>query len=144
MECNGTKTAANCCKSTYMFLVCFHHFCKTDCVFIDGRIAAGPQPVDIEKIVRDVYAAAGYGVPWNPDPGKIRVTTDLCQKALPAEESEIRPFSDDQNIVIGYACGDERTNYLPAAQWISGELGRRLFAWLRSDAVLSATFGPDF
>ena len=33
---------------------------------------------------------------------------------------------------------------LPAAQSISGELGLRLFAWLRSDAGLSATFGPDF
>ena len=116
----------------------------TDCVFVDGRIAAGSQPVDIEKIVRDVYRAAGYGGSWNPDPGKIRVTTDLCQEALSAEESDIRPFSDDQNIVIGYACGDERTNYLPAAHWVSGELGRRLFARLRSDADLSATFGPDF
>ena len=116
----------------------------TDCVFVDGRIAAGSQPVDIEKIVRDVYRAAGYGGSWNPDPGKIRVTTDLCQEVLSAEESDIRPFSDDQNIVIGYACGDERTNYLPAAHWISGELGRRLFARLRSDADLSATFGPDF
>ena len=92
----------------------------TDCVFIDGRIAAGSQPVDIEKIVRDVYRAAGYGGSWNPDPGKIRVTTDLCQEALSPEESDIRPFSDDQNIVIGYACGDERTNYLPVAHWISG------------------------
>ena len=51
----------------------------TDCVFVDGRIAAGSQPVDIEKIVRDVYRAAGYSGSWNPDPGKIRVTTDLCQ-----------------------------------------------------------------
>ena len=116
----------------------------TDCVFVDGRIAAGSQPVDIEKIVRDVYRAAGYGGSWNPEPGKIRVTTDLCQEALSAEESDIRPFSDDQNIVIGYACGDERTNYLPAAHWVSGELGRRLFARLRSDADLSAIFGPDF
>ena len=40
----------------------------TDCVFIDGRIAAGSKPVDIEKIVRDVYRAAGYGGSWNPDP----------------------------------------------------------------------------
>jgi S-adenosylmethionine synthetase len=62
---------------------------------------------------------------------KIRVTTDLCQEALSPEESDIRPFSDDQTIVIGYACGDERTNYLPAAHWISGELGRRLFASAR-------------
>ena len=72
------------------------------------------------------------------------MTTELCQEVLSPEESDIRPFSDDQNIVIGYACGDERTNCLPAAHWISGELGRRLFARLRSDAELSATFGPDF
>jgi S-adenosylmethionine synthetase len=77
-------------------------------------------------------------------PAKIRVTTDLCQEALSPEESDIRPFSDDQNIVIGYACGDERTNYLPAAHWVSCELGGCLFAWLRGDADLSATFGPDF
>ena len=33
---------------------------------------------------------------------------------------------------------------MPAAHWVSGELGRRLFAQLRSDADLSAIFGPDF
>ena len=31
----------------------------TDCVFVDRRIAAGSQSVDIEKIVRNVYRAAG-------------------------------------------------------------------------------------
>jgi S-adenosylmethionine synthetase len=30
----------------------------TDCVFVDGRIAAGPGSIDIEKIARDVYRAA--------------------------------------------------------------------------------------
>ena len=116
----------------------------TDCVFVDGRIAAGSQPVDIKKIVRDVYLAAGYGGSWNPEPELIRVTTELCEEVLPARESDIRPFSDDQNIVVGYACGDQRTNHLPVAHWISGELGRRLFAQLRSDADLSSIFGPDF
>ena len=48
------------------------------------------------------------------------MTTELCEEVLPAEESDIRPFSDDQNIVVGYACGDERTNYLPVAHWVSG------------------------
>jgi hypothetical protein len=38
----------------------------THCVFVDGRIAAGPQSVDIEKIARDVYRAAGYCGSWNP------------------------------------------------------------------------------
>ena len=105
----------------------------TDCVFVDGRIAAGAQSVDIEKIVRNVYRAAGYDGPWKPEPGKIRVTTEVCQEILSAEEADIRPFADDQNIVIGYACGDALTNYLPVAQWVSGELGRRLFAQIRSD-----------
>ena len=76
----------------------------TDCVFVDCRIAAGWPPVEIEKIVRNVYRVAGYGGSWKPEPGKIRVTTDVCQEKLSAEESDIRPFSDDQNIVIGYAC----------------------------------------
>ena len=57
-------------------------------------------------------ATAAHGI---PDPGKIRVTTDLCQEVLSAEESDIRPFSDDQNIVIGYACGDE-TDQLPSGR----------------------------
>jgi hypothetical protein len=64
----------------------------------------------------------------------------LCEEALPPDESDIRPFSDDQNIVVGYASGDEWTNYLPVAHWLSGELGRRLVARLRSDADLSMTF----
>jgi S-adenosylmethionine synthetase len=116
----------------------------TDCVFVDGRIAAGTQPVEIGKIVREVYRAVGYGGPWTPEPEKIRVTTDVCQEILSAQESDIRPFSDDQNIVIGYACGDQRTNYLPVAHWVSGELVRQLFTRIRVDRDLSSIFGPDF
>ena len=63
----------------------------TDCVFIDGRIAAGSRPVDIKKIVRDVYRAAGYGGSWNPEPGKIRVTTELCEEVLPARNQTSDP-----------------------------------------------------
>jgi hypothetical protein len=33
-----------------------------------------------------------------------------------------------------------RTNYLPVADWTSGELGRRLFAQLRNDMDLRAGF----
>jgi len=114
------------------------------CVFIDGRIAAGHARVDVQRIVRETYARAGYGGLWIPDPGQLHITTDLCEEELPEQESDIRPFSDDQNIVIGYACGDERTNYLPLAHWVAGELGRRLFAILRGDQILATTFGPDF
>ena len=75
------------------------------CVFIDGRIAAGPTRVDVDRIVRDVYQRAGYGGPWMPAPGNLVITTDLCEEELPEQEADIRPYSDDQNIVIGYACG---------------------------------------
>ena len=115
-----------------------------DCVFVDGRIAGAPDEIDVRNIVRDVYLAAGYGDRWRPDPKTIRVTTELCRETLLREESDIRPFSDDQNIVIGYAWGDQRSNYLPLAHWLSGELGRRLFSRLRSSSDLSEIFGPDF
>jgi S-adenosylmethionine synthetase len=115
-----------------------------DAVFIDGRIATGPRRIDTESIVRDVYRKAGYGGPWIPDPKRLRITSDLCEEELPAEEADIRPFSDDQNIVIGYACRTAATNHLPPAHWIAGELGRRLFSLVRGDTNLASTFGPDF
>lgn len=115
-----------------------------DAVFIDGRIATGPRRIDTESIVRDVYQRAGYGGPWIPDPEKLRITSDLCEEELPPEESDIRPFSDDQNIVIGYACGTAATNHLPPAHWIAGELGRRLSSLVRGNPALASKFGPDF
>jgi len=113
-------------------------------VFVDGRIAAGPAPVDVAGIVRDVYRNAGYSADWGPDPATLTLATDLCEEELPAPEADIRPFSDDQNIVIGYACGDATTHFLPTAHWVAGELGRRLGAGLRTDPTLAATYGPDF
>ena len=115
-----------------------------DAVFIDGRIAAGPTPLDLPTIVRDTYRRAGYGGPWIPDPARLRICNELCEEELPALESDIRPFSDDQNIVIGFATKNPGTNHLPSAHWIAGELGRRLFATLRSDPALAELFGPDF
>jgi S-adenosylmethionine synthetase len=113
-------------------------------VFIDGRIAAGAEPVDKHRIVREVYEAAGYGGPWIPDPASLNIVDDLCEEELPGLESDIRPFSDDQNIVIGHACKSETTNHLPTAHWVAGELGRRLFRAVRRSPELGAVFGPDF
>ena len=113
-----------------------------DAVFIDGRIASGARPLDIEQIVRSVYRNAGYGGLWIPDPDRLRISADLCEEELPAEEADIRPFSDDQNIVTGYAC--RNAHHLPAAHWTAWELGKALHGVLRSDPVLRETFGPDF
>jgi S-adenosylmethionine synthetase len=113
-------------------------------VFIDGRIAAGSEQIDKHRIVRGVYESAGYGGAWIPDPSKLRITDDLCEEALPELESDVRPFSDDQNIVIGYACNSPITNHLPVAHWLAGELGRKLFRIVRDQPGLSEEFGPDF
>ena len=125
-------------------------------VFIDGRIAleAEPRPmpldsippprVPFDRIVREVFAEAGYGIHWGPDPGALEVLVRVCEDELSFLETHIRPFSDDQNIVIGYACDCAATNYLPPAHFLALTLGRRLNEVLRRDLELAATFGPDF
>ena len=123
-------------------------------VFIDGRIALEsestvletiPLPqVPFDTIVRGVFAEAGYNPQWGPDPGSLEILTRVCVEELTSQEADIRPFSDDQNIVIGYACDCAATNDLPPAHYLALTLGRRLNAVLRQDRELAATFGPDF
>jgi S-adenosylmethionine synthetase len=115
-----------------------------DVVFIDGRIAAGIDVIDKHRIVREVYKAAGYSGPWIPDPDKLRIIDDLCEGELDDLEARVRPLSDDQNIIVGYARDSESSNNLPPAHWVAGEIGRRLFQIVRTQTDLSAIFGPDF
>ena len=114
-----------------------------DRVFVDGRIAAGHRAIDVDRITRRVYRAAGYGPRWDPAPESLTLLTDLCEEALAREEEDVRPFSDDQNIVTGHACGDARTNFLPVAHWVAGVIGRSLHRSLREDPLLAEEFGPD-
>ena len=115
-------------------------------VFIDGRIAleSEVQPVPFDRIVREIYAEAGYGRHWGPDPGSLEILVRVCEEELSLQEADIRPFSDDQNIVIGYACDCAATNYLPPVHYLALTLGRRLNEVLRRDLELAVTFGPDF
>ncbi|MBM3977974.1 MAG: methionine adenosyltransferase [Planctomycetes bacterium] len=116
-------------------------------VFVDGRIAAGANgpgaPEDfLPELCRGAYRAAGFGGRWSPAPEDLVVLHDLCVGPLVPDERSIRPFSDDQNVVVGYACGDERTEYLPAAHWLARKLGERVSAWRTREAA--DRFGPDF
>jgi S-adenosylmethionine synthetase len=120
---------------------------STDKVFVTGRMAAGPDgPGEAEellpRIVRDAYAAAGYGGVWSPDPERLLVTHDLCCDPLSDDERAIRPVSDDQAICVGHACGDERTDFRPPAHWLAQRLGARIDTWRREHAA--DRFGPDF
>ena len=124
----------------------------TDYVFIDGRIAAGgPQssgeercavrPDDLEAIVRRVYRDAGYGGIWIPAPKKLKILQNVCLEPLSDEERAIRNFSDDQNVVTGYACNHPETDDLPPAHFVANFIGRKIDAWRRT---VSDAFGPDF
>jgi S-adenosylmethionine synthetase len=113
-------------------------------VFIDGRMALdgpSPPPVPLKSIVREAYAAAGYGVVWGPHPDELNIIGRVCEERLSPEEADIRPFSDDQSVVHGYAIARPETNYLPAAHWLAHRLGRALRAYQASHAN---RYGPDF
>ena len=118
----------------------------TDQVFVDGRIAAGRGHCavthgEIEDLARDVYRAAGYGGLWKPAPEELRVIQNVCLEPLSDEERAIRQYSDDQNVVSGYACDHPETDYLPPAHFIARYIGRKVDAWRRT---LPDKFGPDF
>lgn len=119
-----------------------------DKVFLTGRIAAGRGQTcavtkdELVAEVREAYREAGYGERWKPSPEELKVTVDVCLHPLYDSERAIRDLSDDQNVVTGYACGDERTDYLPPAHYIARELGRKVEAWRRANAA--ETLGPDF
>jgi S-adenosylmethionine synthetase len=125
-------------------------------VFIDGRMALEgeaqlspldpipPPRVPFDAIVRGVFAEAGYDEQWGPDPSTLEILARVCEEELSFQEADIRPFSDDQNIVIGYACECAATNHLPPAHYLALTLGRRVHDVLRQDPELAVTFGPDF
>ncbi len=108
--------------------------CVFDRLFITGRIAAYPHvlnTLDVERIARDTYASAGYGVDatghaWGPLPENLRIDTAFCWGDFEPEERELRHLSDDQAICIGYANADPETDHLPPAHGLARRIGRAL------------------
>jgi S-adenosylmethionine synthetase len=113
-------------------------------VFIDGRVALDKRigkSLDFRKISQQVYRSAGYGKFWNPAPEDLEVITRIREEVLPDQEENIRPFSDDQNIVIGYATSNKLTNGLPIAHFLALSIGAKLKDFQKEN---SHKFGSDF
>lgn len=111
-------------------------------VFLTGRLACRDvEKIGIPDLVRSVFASAGYGRPWDPDPGDLRVHTELCLGPLQENESEMRARSDDQAIVTGFAVDLPATNFLPVEHWLALRLSRALES-LRTDQP-GLQLGPD-
>lgn len=111
-------------------------------VFITGRIAgAGACDIDIESVVRTVFADVGYGSGWQPAPECLEIRTALCTGPLKPDEAGFRSVSDDQSILTGYAVENPEANYLPPEHWLAARLGRRLEK-LRTERP-ELKLGPD-
>ena len=121
-----------------------------DIVFLDGRFAYSNQnegetinglKEEFQQIVRDVYKNAGYNQDWYPNPKKLKIRNTICIEYLQEGEAEFREYSDDQNVVIGYADPNPGTNHLPPAHYIANRIGRALWEWRKK---VPHTYGPDF
>lgn len=124
----------------------------TNKVFVDGRIAAGKSEAviseaKIKEIVRKVYKDAGYGYEqykvryWHPYPEEIDIILNVCIELLSDDERSIRKYSDDQNIVIGFAVNDARTKNMPIEHYLANFIGTNLYDFTK---YLLHKYGPDF
>jgi len=112
------------------------------CVFhelvLTGRVAVAEEGMleavrgeALRELVREVYACAGYGADaaghlWEPHPRGLRITDLRRLGAFESGEREVRAFSDDQAVCVGYACADSATDHLPPAHWLSRRIAREL------------------
>jgi S-adenosylmethionine synthetase len=109
-----------------------------EAVFVTGRVAGiRAVELDLRKIVHDVFMTAGYTGEWSLE---SNVVADIDLGPLDADEREIRRYSDDQNLVVGYAEGGEATSYLPVGPYTARRIRERLIA-LR--AAHNDLLGPD-
>ena len=135
----------------------------TNKVFVDGRIAAGKEKTVINNeiikdIVKDTYKKAGYGkhyfkekgfsLEWHPYPDELEIILDICIETLSNEERQLRKYSDDQNVVLGYAVNIKDTNYLPVEHFAAISLGEKFKEMCinignKQDGRIFG-FGPDF
>ena len=125
----------------------------TNKVFLDGRIAAGKKRKvinedTIRKIIRSVYRSAGYGKGrneyypnWHPYPDELDIILDVCIERLSDDERDLRKYSDDQNVVNGYAVNNKDTDYLPVEHFVALRIGNYLNVKLTR---WRDYFGPDF
>ena len=123
----------------------------TNKVFVDGRIAAGKEEIvidneKIKEIVKQVYQDSHYGennlhghiVKWHPYPDELEIYLDVCIETLSDDERDLRKYSDDQNVVNGYAINSPNMNYLPIAHYIANIIGEHYFGY-RDEYI-----GPDY
>ena len=114
-------------------------------VFLDGRIAGRLEKIierDIAAMVRRTYGEAGYNENFLPAPHDLEIINEIKLEELSEEEKGIRKFSDDQNIVCGFAVNNIHTKYMPIEQYLVLYIGDRMCRVRKFDNT--GFVGPDF
>ncbi len=125
----------------------FHHLVLTGRVAVrDEGMLDAVRGEALLELIREVYTSAGYGTDaagcqWDPLPEDIQVTDLRRLGVFDPDEREVRAFSDDQAVCVGYASADPLTGHLPPAHWLSRRIGRELFR-LRIEKG-AGQVGPD-
>jgi S-adenosylmethionine synthetase len=131
--------------------------CIFDRFFLTGRIAVRDIRIaeqlltgELHRLVRGVYASAGYGEDaeghvWGPRPEELKIAAVQAKTVrigrFEEGEAELRHLSDDQAICVGHAVRSPATNFLPPAHWLARRIGRELYR-LRQESG-AGHVGPD-
>jgi len=113
-------------------------------VWVFGEISAAPhifERLDVGRIVRNVYAHAGYGAYWGPDPGALEVRTDISEQSPELRTNVQTGAAGDQGCVIGYAVDLPWANYLPPEYYLANLITRSLSRARKAGRI--AYLGPD-
>jgi S-adenosylmethionine synthetase len=127
--------------------------CVFDRVMITGRVASNDKwavkalrECQIENLIRDAYASAGYGEDaaghvWGPRAEDLKIDVHARIGVFADGEGELRHLSDDQAICVGYANSLTECDGLPPAQWLARRIARTLFELRREKGA--GQVGPD-
>ena len=89
----------------------------SDLIFLTG-FAATRQAHSIP--VRDIILALGEAIGYSPDnhidASRYIIHNHICH--VRENPTQWTSYVNDQSIIIGYACGDARTHYLPPEQFL--------------------------
>jgi len=125
----------------------FHHLVLTGRIAVaDEALLASVRGEALRDLVQEVYRSAGYGADaagfrWDPLPESLEILDLRRMGAFDPGEREVRAFSDDQAICVGYANSDASVGHVPPAHHLARRIGQTLFR-LRAEEG-AGQVGPD-
>jgi S-adenosylmethionine synthetase len=113
----------------------------SDQLFLTGAwVTHQPVDLDLRAIIVQLGKAIGYSADNHIDVEAYQIHDHICR--LDGNPTTWTHYSNDQNIVVGYAGYDALTHYLPPEQYAAWFFREKLTEALMEDATLRG-HGPD-